>query len=75
MKRKKFNKKLTLNKRTVSNLLSADMFNARGGVVTLTYVCNTCPYEYCTTEPISDDPCQPELGHTEYGDTCIVFCQ
>ena len=43
MKVKKFNKSLTLNKRTVAHLDRVDMKDARGGTGT------TWTYQFCTT--------------------------
>jgi hypothetical protein len=56
MKTKKFEKKLTLNKKTVANLNILAMKNVQGGVMTQTE-CLTCPIEYsplpCNTRPIT----------------------
>jgi hypothetical protein len=41
MKTKKFSKKLTLSKKTVSNLDSIEQLTAKGGVITKTCDCNT----------------------------------
>ncbi|MGD2085894.1 MAG: class I lanthipeptide [Candidatus Aminicenantes bacterium] len=62
MKTKKLNRKLRLNKKTISNLYSADMLNLRGGAAT--------QYgDSCFAE------CQWEPGHTEYGHTCYELCE
>ncbi len=56
MKSKKFNKKLVLNKTTVSNLQETEMLNVRGGTGSFTcfwdYLCNS--YNECGATFVSE---------------------
>lgn len=62
MKSKKFEKKLTLRKRTVTDLNSNEMFDINGGGVTQTRVCNTCVVTCMTAcELCTDIMCPTEL--------------
>lgn len=63
MKTKKFSAKLLLNKKTIANLINAEMSNLKGGEKTritcgscwYTMTCNPCP---CITEPdCTWEPC------------------
>lgn len=51
MKKKSFNKKLTLNKKTIVDLENTEMGDAKGGVNSMdTYCetrCPTCPFMSC----------------------------
>jgi hypothetical protein len=49
MKSKKFEKKLTLNKKTIVNLSEATMKNAQGGLITKESECCTINATYCDT--------------------------
>lgn len=67
MKTKRFDRKLNLNKKTVSNLAKGDMGGVKGGGATY----NTCYYtcESCDTRLNTCLPC-PDI-QTEY-ETCYT---
>jgi hypothetical protein len=65
MKSKTFQKKLVLNKKTVTNLNNGEMGDAKGGHLTLNYTCRPCdtiqtcdqiccPTFLCDTDPFTD---------------------
>lgn len=58
MKTKKFNKKLSLGKRTVSDLNTNEMLNVNGGGETMTQVCFSCVVTCMTLCEICTDLCQ-----------------
>jgi len=61
MKTKKIDKKLSLNKKTISNLSKGQLFNAKGGYYTYT-VCTLCTSYTQGSVSIRDCPppcCQP----------------
>ena len=50
MKSKNFEKKLTLNKKTIVDLSKDEMKDVDGGVDwEFTYTCSSCQLEYCCT--------------------------
>jgi natural product precursor len=49
MKVRKFDKKLSLNKTTVSNLSESQLNDAKGGIITIGYTCETCDRRFCPT--------------------------
>jgi hypothetical protein len=87
MKTKNFEKKLTLNKKTIANLNRGQLAQARGGGETTScYTCDTClTYCSCTCEtcvPTGIDPTQDcNSGHKTcdtwicaVSDTCPELC-
>ncbi len=60
MKTKKFNKKLTLNKKTVVNLDSSNMNGVQGGIVETYYTCPT-NLTHCRTRCATYCPLCPSL--------------
>ncbi len=50
MKNKKFNKKLSLNKQTITDLSSQELKNAKGGISRPIYICMATNFETCTCE-------------------------
>ena len=64
MKQKRFDKKLSLNKKTVVDLSGSEMDNVRGGIpyTYITYCCPTfkscnVPLSVCICEIITEDNC------------------
>lgn len=65
MKTKQFNKRLSLNKKTVVNLSNNELNNVQGGVFTLETVCRAC-----NTEGIA---CRPTT-RCNWAETEISYC-
>lgn len=57
MKAKKFNKKLALNKKTISNLNSLEQSMVKGGWITY-----TCPNTGCNTDYKCTTDCEPTVS-------------
>ena len=59
MKTKKFKKKLSLGKHTVSDLNSRELYLAKGGAPTVTAACNSCVDTCMTDCDICTELCPP----------------
>lgn len=68
MKAKSFNRKLSLNKVTITNLEADRMNDAKGGITGGAYTCPSCPLVAC---PLTDDPgCQTYEPYYTCNPTC-----
>jgi hypothetical protein len=69
MKKMKFNKKLSLNKRTISHLNNVELEGIKGGTETIEpTTCWICESQFGNCTIISDCYCEsyPQLCYTDY---------